>query len=154
MKERRKAAGEDAQELVHAESLKWGGQASRQNDMCEAYTGTMQAVGELAIPRELIQPRKKSKQSVMLLTWQKPERRVREGENPERLPGSFKAVACMEGGDMNLGGPASFLKGGRRSQPKRRRAEELRGVRSVIVLRDGRADYKTAKAVMGKERTE
>ncbi len=122
--------------------------------MCEAYTGTMQAVGELAIPRELIQPRKKSKQSVMRLTWQKPERRVREGENPERLPGSFKAVACMEGSDMNLGGPASFLERGRRSQPKRRRAQERRGVRSVIVLRDGRADHRTAGAVTGKERTE
>ena len=85
---------------------------------------------------------------------QKPERRVREGENPERLPGSLKAVACMEGGDMNLGGPASFLARGRRSQPQRRRAEERRGVRSVIVLRDGRADHRAAQAAMGKERTE
>ena len=33
--------------------------------MGEAYTGTMQAVGELATPRELIQPREKIKQSEM-----------------------------------------------------------------------------------------
>ena len=43
MKERIKAAGEEAQELVPAEHLKKGRQASRENDMCEAYTGTMQA---------------------------------------------------------------------------------------------------------------
>ena len=91
---------------------------------------------------------------MMRLTWQKPERRIRNGENPERLPGSLKTVACMEGSDMNLGGPASFLMGGRRSQPKRRRAEEQRGVRSVIVLRDGRTDHGAAEAATGKERTE
>ena len=39
--------------------------ADWENDMCEAYTGTMQAVGGVAIPRELIQPRKELKQSVM-----------------------------------------------------------------------------------------
>ncbi len=154
MKERIKAAGGDARELVNIWRPWRGRRTSRQNDMCEAYTGTMQAAGGFASPRELIQPRKKSKQSAMRLTWQKPERRVREGENHERLPGSLKTVACKEGSDMNLGGPASFLERGRRSQQKRRRADGRRGVRSVIVLGDGKADHKTARTVMGKERTE
>lgn len=82
---------------------------------------SLQAVGEIAEPRKLIQPRKRQNADGDALRIAEASMEGAQWFAPEGPPGSTKTVACRQGNALELGRPGYFLHGGGSGIPTQRR---------------------------------
>ena len=82
---------------------------------------SLQAVGEIAEPRELIQPRKRQNADGDALRIAEASMEGAQWFALEGPPGSTKTVACRQGNALELGRPECFLHCGGSGIPTERR---------------------------------